>query len=140
MHTHAEDLSVTWQRDLQALFHPRVLGRMLLLALLSNAAALLMGIAFFVIWQGISYGLFRLAIYWSPLYRAVARVLGAHIEPDLPQWRFAPITAWQVPGLVLRIAVTVLFVGVGFWLLIRLGLCRQNIICLLAQSSRPAGP
>ena len=140
MESHPDDPRLTWQHDVQALLQPRVLPRLLLLFVLTNVAALLMGIAFFVIWQALSLGSIRLAIYWAPLYRGMARVLGVNLEPDRPQWRLAPLTGWQLPGLTLRVVITLAFISAGIWLLFRLGLCGQNIICLLARSTASPNP
>ena len=134
MNPSREDLRKAWLEDLQAMVQSKGFSRLFLVGLATKLAAVIfLGIAFFVVWYGLWYGLTRLAMYWAPMYKALARIEGRQLEESQPNWVFAPLTVWHIPGLVLKVALSLGLLIYGLWLLFHLGFCGQNFICLLLR-------
>jgi len=134
MNPSLEDLRKAWLEDLRAMVQTRGFSRLFLIGLATKfAAVLFLGIAFFIVWYGLWYGLTRLAMYWAPIYRALARIEGRQLGEAKPAWVFAPITVRHIPGLVLKVAISLGSLTYGLWLLFHLGFCRQNFICLFLR-------
>jgi hypothetical protein len=94
----------------------------------------LLGIQFFLIWQGIYRALLYIATYFRP------------IRPFLIQWFGFPSTALATPtpklsfliliSSLIRIFVVAFYIGTGIWLTTKVGFWGLNIFYLFYQAYR----
>ena len=104
------------------------------LALWIAIFATLLGIQFFLIWQGIYRALLYIAIYSKP------------IRPFLIRWFGLPSTALDAPipklsfliliSSLTRVFVVAFYIGSGIWLTTKVGFWGLNIFYLLYQAYR----
>ncbi len=93
--------------------------------------SILLGIQFFLIWQGIYRAITYAGLYYRP------------IRPFLVRWFGFPISALDMPiptfsFLVLfltlvRLIVIVIYIGAGIWLITEVGFLQLNIFYILYQ-------
>lgn len=90
---------------------------------------ILMGMAFYIIFSGIFFFLIKMAFFWEPAFKLTAKLIGVQ---DL-QWEYQPKHdpwfIWLLQGISISLRITV--VGLGIWLLIRLGFLHQNLLYIL---------
>ncbi len=94
--------------------------------------SLAVGIAFFLISQGLILGILWFLLYWEPAYRVYVRLM------QIPQAQFirAPIPWWRAILLGMKVLLVLLFFSLGIRILITNGFLGQNLIYAILTSSR----
>jgi len=105
----------------------RLMGRSIGITLL----AMLLGISFVVITQGVLLLSLRLAVIWKPAFIITSKFVGLE-DGEID---FSPISFrwWQIPFWVINLSVHAAVIGFGIWLLFKGGFCDQNFICMLVK-------
>lgn len=110
--------------DSKAMLH--LLGIVIGFALLIT---LLLGFAFLFVFQGLVFATLHLSPYSRTAYR-FASIL-ANVRPDEGAFESLPLPWWRVPIVFIRLAIYLILTGSGIWLLLHIGFCDQNLICLV---------
>ena len=107
----------------------RVLLRLMFIYGYFSFLSILIGLAFWLIFSGIFWVVFKLAPYWEPAYKITAKLMGVRdIDKEFTPVRFL----WYlVPLHCISIGVRASMIGFGIWMLIRMGFLQQNLIYML---------
>jgi hypothetical protein len=92
--------------------------------LLIEVIALILGFAFFLIANGLIWGIMRLAVVWQPSQRVFRRVVLGYSESGTA----TSLNALSIASLFILIVLRASLIGLGTWLLVSNGFWRQNII------------
>jgi hypothetical protein len=96
---------------------------------LAALCLLVLGAAFFLIFEGLYVAMRTLIFYWPPAYRTFMRVSGFGDLPTMPP--HAHLTCWSVGLLLLRAAWSLGFIGFGVWWLFQSGFWGQNLLHMM---------
>ena len=95
--------------------------------------ALLLGGGFVIIMAGFSLGFRTLVSYWPPTMNFVSTFMGYKGTTEFPM---KLLTGWRAVRFVIRLVMSVLFIGIGIYIIFRTGFLGQNLIYLFLNESR----
>ena len=126
-------LTAPWRQQVSNVSATLWSCRVLSLGLAASLFALIvLGMAFSMILTGLVGLLVSLAPFSSFAYSFLMRIAGP--TTVTPAFVAPRITFWLAFHLLLRLVVFFVWVGGGVYLLVRMGPCGQNLVCLLATS------
>jgi len=106
----------------------RGLLRLMGISLLFEFSALLLGIAILLIAHAVVFGILWLVLYWAFAQYIFVKITGLN-KPSTQ----LPINLWQIINMVLKTAIVMAFLGLGFWVLFHKGFTGQNLIWMISH-------
>jgi hypothetical protein len=105
----------------------KVFGRILLLEMVTFA----LGLGIWLIVHGIWVTAFRLSVHWEPAFKVTTLIMG--IKPENKPFSAASFSFWFLPVIILHVIIGFCLFASGILIILKLGLCEQNLICLLLR-------
>ena len=104
----------------------RTLGRLLVALLIIGIVGLTLGLAFFLIFEGLATAIFYAAPYWNPARRLMLRSIGVDLGRRADEQRPLP---WHTRlTFVIRLIVRLAMVAFGILILVQNGFAGQNLV------------
>jgi hypothetical protein len=92
----------------------------------------LLGFAFMFIWQGLQRIIVFSAVYYKPFRPFVAKWFWLPRDPsEMPEMKFS---VWTIFSIMIQFVPVILYIGVGVWLLSKLGFYGQNFFWLFRRA------
>jgi hypothetical protein len=98
----------------------KIMGIVLIIDIIS----ILIGFDVFIIVQGIMIGLRRLAFYWPTTYKVLFEGKNNNNNKVISVGNI-----WTTILSIIQLIVSMLFIIIGLYLIIRNGFCSQNLFC-----------
>lgn len=126
MKNHDEQWEQVWR---SAKEHPFYRGCAVILA--GSTISLLLGFAFFILFQAVLFGFVWFGVYWPPAFRMLKQVfLPVSSYRDVDR---VPMKWWQMITLPIKLAAVGYMLYVGGEILLNKGLLGQNLIYLIIK-------
>lgn len=101
------------------------------LAMWLAVLSMLLGIQFFLVWQGIYRALLYIALYYQPIRLFLIRWFG--LPPTMLDIPIPKFTFWILVSTLIRLIVVSIYIGTGIWLFSKVGFWGLNLFHILYQ-------
>jgi hypothetical protein len=94
--------------------------------------SMLLGVQFFLVWQGIYRALLYIALYYKPIRPFLIQWLG--LPPTMLETPIPKFTLWLLVSTLMRALVVFIYMGAGVYLFTQVGFWGLNLFYILYQT------